>query len=141
MAGGRVGDDEGTTKRRGDDGIQRRIGASTEVARGGDGYHARSRRRGGVTRGASRGRASRAAVARDGSLSRREAFSERALGSWTRARTARSPSSMRGEMERTSVFGMVSMRRSRVRRGGRARVGVAASRKVNRFVRCDVLLV
>ena len=48
---------------------------------------------------------------------------------------------MRGEMERTSVFGMVSMRRSRVRRGGRARVGVAASRKVNRFVRCDVLLV
>ena len=46
MARGRVGDDEGTTKRRGDDGIQRRIGASTEVARGGDGYHARSRRRG-----------------------------------------------------------------------------------------------
>ena len=46
MARGRVGDDEGTTKRRGDDGIERRIGASTDVARGGDGYHARSRRRG-----------------------------------------------------------------------------------------------
>ena len=45
MARGRVGDDEGTTKRRGDDGIERRIGASTEVARGGDGYHARSRPR------------------------------------------------------------------------------------------------
>ena len=43
MARGRVGDDEGTTKRRGDDGIERRIGASTDVARGGDGYHARSR--------------------------------------------------------------------------------------------------
>ena len=45
MARGRVGDNEGTTKRRGDDGIERRIGASTEVARGGDGYHARSRPR------------------------------------------------------------------------------------------------